>query len=497
MMRVKIIDKLVLKSFLGPFFLTYAVVVFILLIHTMMGYVEELVGKDVGFMVFAKMLMYFSMSLTPMALPLAVLLSCLITFGNLGEHFELTAIKSAGISLVRVLRPIGVFAAIITAVALWFSDRVVPYANLKAYSTLYNIRVTKASIDLKEGAFYNGLPGYSIKVAKKERDGKLLRKVMIYNHTANKGNKEVIIADSAYMYTILDGKYLVMELFNGRSYSDYTEEVYSNTQFLRHEFEHTKMVFSLSAFEMSEIPDSLFMYHRMMKTINELEADADSLRQEVNHLKKNIPQNMSAYFTYHLEERRPKPMDSLWSVPVRESAFLLPEGFLDSLKQRPISDFQLSIILQRAVGQARGVKQFLDMQEKLIKDKEKEVREHLIEKHRKYTYSLACFIMFLIGAPLGAIIKKGGLGVPILVSIVFFILFYALSMTGEKWAKDGVVSVFWGMWTSDFILFAFGLFFLQKARNDSRMFDKDIYIHYFRRLGQRLRNKKQENMQEA
>jgi lipopolysaccharide export system permease protein len=137
------------------------------------------------------------------------------------------------------------------------------------------------------------------------------------------------------------------------------------------------------------------------------------------------------------------------------------------------------------------------MQEKLIKDKEKEMREHLIEKHRKYTYSLACFIMFLIGAPLGAIIKKGGLGVPILVSIVFFILFYALSMTGEKWAKDGVVSVFWGMWTSDFILFAFGLFFLQKARNDSRMFDKDIYIHYFRRLGQRLRSKKQENMQEA
>ncbi|GIV39172.1 MAG: hypothetical protein KatS3mg033_0972 [Thermonema sp.] len=497
MIRIKIIDKLVLKSFLGPFFLTYAVVVFILLIHTMMGYVEELVGKDVGFVVFAKMLMYFSMSLTPLALPLAVLLSCLITFGNLGEHFELTAIKSAGISLVRVLYPIGVFAAIITAIALWFSDRVVPYANLKAYSTLYNIRITKASIDLKEGAFYNGLPGYSIKVAKKENDGKLLRKVMIYNHTANKGNKEVILADSAYMYTILDGKYLVMELFKGRSYSDYIEGSANNTQFLRHEFDHTKMVFSLSAFEMSEIPDSLFVHHRMMKTINELEADADSLSSQVVNLKETIPQNMAAYFTYHLEELRPKPTDTLRLRAASNEAIELPKVFLDSLKRRSIPESQLAIILQRAVGQARGVKQFLDMREKLIKDKEKEVREHLIEKHRKYTYSLACFIMFLIGAPLGAIIKKGGLGVPILVSIVFFILFYALSMTGEKWAKDGVVSVFWGMWTSDFILLAFGLFFLQKARNDSRMFDKDIYIHYFRRLGQRLRGKSQEVVQEA
>lgn len=481
-LRPTIVDKLVLKSFLGPFVLTYAVVVFILLLHTMMGYMEELVGKDVGFYVFAKMLFYFSLSLTPLALPLAVLLSCLITFGNLGEHFELTAVKSAGISLLRVLRPIGVFAFILTGVAIWFNDRVVPYANLKAYSTLYNIRVTKASIDLREGVFYSGLPNYSIKVAKKERDGYLLRKVIIYNHSANKGNKEVILADSAYMYTIMNGKYLVMELFDGRSYTDYIEGAENNTQFLRHSFEHAKMVFSLSAFEMSNIPDSLFLYHRMMKTISELEATADTLEREVEQLRMATPVNVSAYFTYHMEELRPPSQKTTKAKPYEE--------FI-SVKEYTFMPGQLDIILDRAVNQARGVKNFLDMREKLIADKQKEVREHLIEKYRKYTYSLACFIMFLIGAPLGAIIKKGGLGVPVLVSIVFFILFYALSMTGEKWAKDAVVPVFWGMWSSNFILLGFGIFFLEKARNDSRMFDKDIYIHYFRRLTQRLRSAKQ------
>jgi|GEM_PF-2888973 len=282
LLRIKKIDWLILKAFVPSFLLTYFVVVFLLLIQMIMSYLDEFVGKDIGAFTFSKMLYYFALSLTPMALPLAVLLSALMAYGNLGEHFELTAIKSAGVSLTRTLRPIGVFALLVSAVSFWFSNKVVPYANIKAYSTLYNVKQTKATLDLKEGIFYDGIPNYSIKVSKKYPDGKSLKNVIIYSHQDFRGNKDVVIADSGRMYTILDGAYLVMELFNGNAYSEHNDGTgQSNVKFIRNQYKKTKLVLSLAAFRKSNISDSLFRYHRLMKNVVELRREIDSFKREI------------------------------------------------------------------------------------------------------------------------------------------------------------------------------------------------------------------------
>jgi len=321
---LKKIDFLILKSFLPSFFLTYFVVVFLLLLQMMMSYIEEFVGKDVGIWTFVKMLYYFSLNLTPMALPLAVLLSCLMAYGNLGEHFELIALKSAGISLNRTLLPIGIVAAIVSVVSFWFSNNIVPYANIKAYSTLYNVKQTKATLDLKEGIFYDGIPNYSIKVAKKYPDGKSLKNVMIYSHQDFRGNKEVILADSGRMYTILEGNYLVMELFNGNSYTEYGEMGVNTAKFIRNHYQKTKLVFSLSAFKNSDIPDSLFRYHRFMKNVLQLRQEIDSFGRELDRNIKKMPVEVATYYVQH---QKHLIKDTSIKLSVSKSKSLEPSPF--------------------------------------------------------------------------------------------------------------------------------------------------------------------------
>ncbi|MDX5347781.1 MAG: LptF/LptG family permease, partial [Hymenobacteraceae bacterium] len=250
---MKKLDKLVLRSFLGPFVLTFAVVEFILLTQYMLKYLEDLVGKDLGLDVFSELLFYFSLNMAPVALPLAVLLSSLMTFGNLGEHHELTAIKTSGISLLRILRPVFFFSVIITIAAFFFNNNIVPKANLKAYSLLWDIRQKKPSLDIKEGAFYNGLPGYSIKIGEKFSDGQTLKDIMIYDHTTGRGNTTVILADSGKMYTQYDDAYLVLELFDGNTFLEQTDDSMrnnSNEGFVRKTFRQSKNVFKMSSFNL-------------------------------------------------------------------------------------------------------------------------------------------------------------------------------------------------------------------------------------------------------
>jgi lipopolysaccharide export system permease protein len=480
---LKKIDLLILKSFLPSFFLTYFVVVFLLLLQMIMSYIEEFVGKDVGVWTFAKMLYYFSLNLTPMALPLAVLLSCLMAYGNLGEHFELIALKSAGISLNRTLLPIGIVAAIVSVVSFWFSNNIVPYANIKAYSTLYNVKQTKATLDLKEGVFYDGIPNYSIKVAKKYPDGKSLKNVMIYSHQDFRGNKEVILADSGKMYTILDGNYLVMELFNGNSYTEYGEMGVNTAKFIRNHYKKTKLVFSLSAFKNSDIPDSLFRYHRFMKNVLQLRQEIDSFGRELDRNIRKMPVEVAMYYVQH-QKHLIKDTSSKLSV---SKSINFSSKQIDSLWQKKFDSTNTRIILQRALNQARSVKGFLEYRRTQQAGYQISIREHSIEVHKKFTFALACFMMFLIGAPLGAIIKKGGLGVPILVSVFFFILFYTLNMFFEKWTKEGLIEANIGMWIPIIIFFGFGLFFLLQARNDSRLFEVDTYKFFFKKIAEKYK----------
>lgn len=506
---MKKIDKLILSSFLGPFILTFLVVVFILLNIHMLKYFDDIIGKDLGWGVIGQLLFYFAIFNTPVALPLAVLLSSLITFGNLGEHFELTAIKSLGISLIRSLIPIFVFVLFLTGAAFLVGNYLVPKAALEAYSLLYDIKQKKPALDLRQGAFYNSIPDISIKVNEKMPDG-TLKGVIIYDHRGRTGNKDVIKADSGKMYTILNDQYLKLELFNGFNYTegsgrdnDISSGKSPEDSYRRTEFSKSQIVFDLSSFGLNRTDKKWFQSNRIMRNMGELHKDVDSVSTVIKTEQIAIYASAKNLYNYHFKNDSIQwPEDIKLLKKKRDSIALakritdpnsVPPGsnanglnisritqdniidkhrkISDSLFQTPYTASEISI----ALNQARMIKAQLIAHNTNIKSYVLERRIFNIQWHKILAQSIACIAMFLIGAPLGAIIKKGGLGVPVLMSILFFILFYVLSLMGEKWAKQGLFSVGVDMWLANIILAFIGLIFLRQARVDARLFDYDFY----------------------
>ncbi|AYB33808.1 LptF/LptG family permease [Chryseolinea soli] len=553
---MKKIDKLVLDAFLGPFLITFLVVVFILLNINMLKYFDDIIGKGLDGLVLGQLFFYFAVFTVPTAMPLAVLLSSLIAFGNLGEHFELSAIKSAGISLVRALRPIFFFVLLLTVLAFYINNNLVPKAALEAYSLLYDIKQKKPALELREGVFYHGIDNISIKVNHKfPKDDKALKEVIVYDHRKNDGNKEVMIADSGRMYTILGERYLKFELFNGYRYTEGTSneremtgQRNANPQALsRSKFAKSQVVFDLSSFALQSTDKKWFQGNRIMRNMSELTSDIDSINIEVLNQQLNYYQNKPSFFTYYHkhdslimppdiqayktyrdsinripylskispvattpdsvkktgsdsvnaekereerlkiknEKRRallaarkkkfnekpaPAPVRTVKKVTVNYDSASLAR--IDSVFNMPIG----RDVMQGATNMARQVKSQIMNSNSSVDNYEKDLKEFNIQWNKIPASSFACIAMFLIGAPLGAIIKRGGLGVPFLVSIFFFIVFYVLSMQGEKLAKQGTVSVAMGVWLSDFVLLAVGALFLRQARADARLFEADFYL---------------------
>lgn len=568
---MKKLDKLILGSFLGPFVLTFLVVDFILLIVNMLKYFDEIFGKGLGFWIYAELIGYFVISISPMALPLAMLLSSLMAFGNLGEHFELTAIKGSGISLTRAMRPIGIFAVCLTFLAFLSNNYLVPKVNLKTFSLLYDIRMKTPSLDIKEGVFYDGIPNFSIKVNKK-LDEVRLKDILIYNHAEGQGNLNVTMADSGRMETFNNDKYMKLTLYAGQSYKESRSTrgiSEAPIEFSRTAFKENVMIFDLAAFQLNRTPENQWSTNRAIKTIEEIRQGLDSIYLVVNDLKyQNFITAASIYpfFTRNkkidpsqeiLEEkarfdtlRRVRILqeqalaDSIDSVNrevlIDTSISQLPESAVseaapeeveteqkesavsirkkleakqfvqnDSIvSEQPKEDSQtifvgnslrvmrtkplttqekelldsmfyergyLSNALTLALNNSRNLKNSFDVKKSQVEGQLREFRRYEIAWYQKYSQAIACFVMFLIGAPLGAIIKKGGLGLPVLISILFFILFYMLTITGEKWAKEGVVDSLLGTIFSNLCLLPFGLFFLRQARKDARLFESDFY----------------------
>ena len=335
------LDILMIKSFIGPFLLTTAVANFILLIQYLLKYFDDFVGKNLGITVFAELLFYFSLNMLQVALPLGVLIASLMTFGNLGENFELTAIKGSGISLLRTLRPIFLLVFVLSIGAFFFNNYAIPAANLKAYSLLYDIKHTKPALDIKAGIFYNGIPNYSIKAKEKLPDGKTLLDVMIYDHSAGKGNKTVILSDSSLMYTILDDRYLKLELYNGNYYSERKKSKSSIDQLYRTGYYRMDLVFSLASFDLKRRKEDLFQNNRQMKNISELTADIDSFGTVINKAKIGLIENTSRYFQYHiggeegtLNKRRIEDDSTIKVLKNPQVAFLSSSG-LSGQKQEP------------------------------------------------------------------------------------------------------------------------------------------------------------------
>jgi lipopolysaccharide export system permease protein len=468
---MKKLDKLILKSFIGPFVLTFAVVEFILLLQVILKYLDDLIGKDLGASVITELLFYFSLNLAPMAFPLAILLSSLMTFGNLGEHHELTAIKTSGISLIRALRPVFFFAVVLTIAAFFFHNTIVPKANLRAYSLMWDIRQKKPSLDLKEGSFYNGLPNRSIRVGKKFEDGQTLKDIMIYDHSNGQGNTVVMLADSGKMYTQFQDQYLVLEMFNGKTFAEdrsASSSTYGQPSgFLRQAFTKNKIVVNLSSFQMARSNTQSFADHKKMKNIQELSIVTDSLGKQLATEANLLEPNVRPFYTH-------------FSNLGKRDTLKIHEDSLAALPPFNLQD------VQTAASSARNVKSFTSSYASRLATIQRERNNYEIEIYLKYTQAFACFIMFLIGAPLGAIIRKGGLGMPVIISIAFFIVYYVLSILGEKWGREGVAPVVVGMWAANMILLPVGLYFLFQARNDSNLLE----FNFWRKITARFQRSK-------
>ena len=467
---LKKLDKMVLKAFLPPFFLTLVVVVFILLTQFMLKYFDDFVGKDLSAGTYAELLFFFSINSVPLALPISVMISSIMTFGNFSEHNELTAMKGAGISLLRVIQPVLFLVCFLSAGAFYFNNIVVPFANLRGYSLLYDITTKKAAFNLKEGTFYYGLPGFAVKANHKTPDGAGLREIMIYNHQQEKGNNSLTMADSGRMYTIWNDHYLILELFRGANYSEVEPKVQGqDKEFTCNEFQSSKIVFNLSSFEMSRTDMQLFASNKIMRNIDELHRDIDSIGQEIQRIQRSLPANFLSYFNYYGK---------------RNAGLALNPEAISGLKVRlrRVQQEKKDFIRENQLNQVKSLQGFAASSLERYRSTFRDTDVFSVEVFRKYTQAAACLVMFLIGAPLGALIRKGGLGVPVLVSILFFILYYVLSITGEKWSKENLVDVPQGMWFTNFFLALIGLFFLRKAWKDAPLFEGNPFSGFFNRI---------------
>lgn len=463
--------------------MTFFIAVFLLLMQFLWKYIDEFVGKGIETTVMAQLLSYASVNFIPMALPLAILLSSIMTFGGLGEHYELVALKSSGISLLRIMYPLIVFISIISICALLFSNYVLPVANLKFYSLLYDVRSIRPEINIKPGIFFNGIDDYSIRVQKKAQTTNLLYGIMIYDHTNRQGNTTVIVADSGKMLLTKDKRYLLLTLYNGEKYDELRDNGQTDWR-VTHPHQKDKFVeeditIGLNGFGFNRSDESLFMDNYKMLNIRQLLHAEDSLQKLYFKRDSDYVQNVAeiAFF-------KKLQIDTLANKRATRDSFINADTIYKSLsKQEKIQ------VYQNALTIARSQLSYITLSTDELGSRESYIVKHKVEFHLKFTLAFACLILFFIGAPLGAIIRKGGLGMPVVVSVLLFILYYIISLIGEKFAKELILPAWAGIWLSSAVLFPLGLFLTYKAASDSVIFNIDLYFEPIRKFFDKLLKK--------
>ena len=465
---IKKLDILVIKAFVGPFIATFFITLLVLVMQFFWLYIDDFVGKGLGVGLILEFIMYQSTSLVPLALPLAVLLSSLMTFGNLGESYELVAVKSAGISLLRFMRPLFVISLLISGVAFLFSNYIIPVSNLKSRTMLSDIVYAKPSFDLKEGVFYDKIPGFSIKIGKKEENDSVIRDIIIYEQK-DFLQDNFIVATDGIMRIAENKRDLEFLLKNGWRYEERGTPP-ANTEYIRLGFKEYKKSFDLSSFGLQQrTADSVNKNNARMLSMRQLNVAIDSIAKVNTKIGDRVKADVLSIvpFTGNL--------DSNWKVSkpvaVKKKSF---EAFIpDSIRKE---------IKQRANNKLGSMKAANEVSFGIYKEQLRTLRLYQIEWHKKLTLSLACLVLFMIGAPLGSIIRKGGLGTPMVFAIGFFMLFYFSSTSGEKFAKEGEWGMIPGMWFSFIILIPVGVFLTYKAMNDSQVFNKDFYNRWLQKL---------------
>jgi len=453
-------------------------------------YIDDLVGKGLEFGVIIELLIYASATLVPLALPLAILLSSIMTFGNLAEHNELMALKSAGINLFRIMFPLIIFITIVSGGAFFFSNNVMPYSNLKMGALLYDVRKQKPEVSVKEGVFTDLMEGYVIKVSRKNKKTSMMYDLMIYDHTEKEGNRKVTVADSATMKVTSDNKYLILTMYNGTAYDEIKEKK-KRREDKEHphqvtSFDEQRILIDMSGIGFERSDEKLFKNHYQMLNLSQLEFAVDSLEKGFEKREQVFLSNLKR--TNYFKRLNISKSDSNWF----EIDTLMYESMNIDSVFNSLPDNKKKSVFDHAKNYVRSTQSFITSSVNEFTGKSKWIKRHQIEWHKKFTLSFACLLLFFIGAPLGAIIRKGGLGMPVVVSVLFFVVYYVITITGEKWAKMGEWSPWLGMWISAFILFPLGMFLTYKAATDSVILHVDTYLKPFKKivtLGKKVKNK--------
>ncbi|MDR0810700.1 MAG: LptF/LptG family permease [Paludibacter sp.] len=468
-MKIKKIDAYIIRQFITLFVMTFILCTFVFLMQFLWKSFDELVGKGVGVGIIAEFFLYATANVMPMALPLAIMLASLMTFGNLGENVELTAMKSAGISLFRIMRPLVVFLIFVCGAAFYFSNNVLPVSNKKLYALVFSLKHKSPELDIPAGEFYTGINGYNLYVRQKTKG--LLRDLMIYDYSSGFNNATVMLADSGRIHFTADKKYLLLTLYEGESFENLkkqnTNATGQNTiPYRRETFEKKEILLDFDS-DFERYDESLMTDQHISKNIVQLTRSIDSARLVVRARAAEQSADLvgGTYFgKTRLQSIKQDTINATNTIHYSTDSLLLSLNY--ETMGRAVSS---------AVVKANEMKNKINYNTIMLDEPQKYMKRHQIEWQRKLTLSFACLIFFFIGAPLGAIIRKGGLGMPVVISVLMFITYYIIDNAGYKMARE-VWTAFEGMWLSSAVLLPIGIFLTYKAAVDATLFNTEYYV---------------------
>lgn len=472
MRLIKRLHSFILKSFLPLFAMTFFIVLFIVLMQFLWKYIDDMVGKGLSMGVIAELFFYAAVSMVPMALPLAILLASLMTFGNFGEKFELTAMKAAGISLVKVMAPLIVLVSGVAVGAFFFQNDVLPRAQVKMWTLLFSMRQKSPEVEIPEGVFYDQIPGINMYVGQKDRNTGMLRDVKIYDVRKGGDGVTILVADSARMALTPDMRYIYLYMYQGNQYERMPSTGGLHNDPFRRERFYTKEILIPFDAGFNRLDEGGVADQYVGKNVSQLSAAMDSISHHIDSVGGEFAKDI-----------RRQAVPAIWGET--------GSGARTDSKSRPLSVDSLlrsldpsrrAVIFSETRNISAGKRNMVMFSAEYMGQQKKLVRRHGIELIKKFTLSVACLVFFFIGAPLGAIIRKGGLGMPLVISVLLFLVYYIFDNTGYKMARDGHVPIWLGMWLSTFILAPLGIFVTYKAMNDSAVFDPDRIKLFFSRI---------------
>ena len=481
-MRLKTIHKLVLKAYLGPLVLTFCIVTFVLMMNFVWRYIDELVGKGLDAGIIIELISYATINMIPMGMPLAMLFAAIMTLGNLGENYELLAMKSAGMSLMQILKPLIILVVFMSIGSLFVVNNLVPYANKKMTSIIIDIRRQKKVLEFQDGLFFNGIDeNLSIRVEHQDPETGLLNNILIYDNRSATGNMTTTLAESGYIRLSDDKRFLMLTLYNGDNYQLTRNSNWYTKNGVRHDkFKVQDMTIPMEGFAFQRSDNSGMIGGSQTKNIVELQHDIDSLDLKAAE---TISQSYKPLFQDNIFNKDIQVLHLPDSLRKDKTGFS-DAAMLDSISKLNIREKYK--IWDQALTSALNSRNAFTFDETSAKNALNQLYRSKNDWHRKLSIPFSVLIFFLIGAPLGAIIRKGGLGMPVVISVAFFVFYYIVSLNGEKAAKEGVWSSFAGIWLSSFILTPIAVYLMIKATNDSSLLDTDWYYNKYKLLEEKI-----------